>query len=89
MIDQVTLNFEPDRDKEPDEELHEEQWYWNYNDGELFYLLENREDEVTIIQMDGSVDIYEKEGMIYQSECIGHEIRPVNFEDVDENWNDR
>jgi len=87
MLDNINISFEPEW--EDDEELQEEQWYWNYNDGELFYLLENREDEVTIIQMDGSVDIYEKEGMIYQSECIGYEIRPVNFEDVDENWNDR
>ena len=87
MLDNINISFEPEW--EDDEELQEEQWYWNYNDGELFYLLENREDEVTIIQMDGSVDIYEKEGMIYQSECIGHEIRPVNFEDVDENCNDR
>jgi hypothetical protein len=82
MVDQVTLNFEPDRDKEPDEELHEEQWYWNYNDGELFLLLENRGDEVTIANMDGSVEFSQKEGTIFQSECIGHEITPVDFSNL-------
>jgi hypothetical protein len=58
--------------------LREEQIYWNMNDGEYFLVIEDRGDEVTIATLhDGSIEIYEKEGMIFNDECVWSAIIPV------------
>lgn len=73
----LTPQFEHDTSEHDD--LREEQWYWNSNDGDLFLLLEDREDEVTIATIDGSVELYPKEDMIFNADQIGKTIHPVTF----------
>ena len=79
----VTVSYEPV--EATNGELEEEQWYWNYNDGELFLLVENNEDSVTIADMTGDIETHQKEGMVFQDDEIGKTIRPVDFDELSVN----
>lgn len=73
---EVSYNSEGESVSEQDE-LKEEQVYWNANDGHMFILLYDQGDAVTIAQLNGEISTWEKEGTIFNDECVGTEILPV------------
>lgn len=77
---EVNVNYETD---ESVETIEEEQAYYNMMDGEVVFIVEDRGDEVTVLDMTGSVEIWAKEGTIFQDEYVWTDLIPVEWSEIE------